>query len=65
MRAASAGKKDMVKFLIEQANASVDIVNATDGNTALLYAVDKIKNLKKMLMEQNIQTGMIFYLMSE
>ncbi len=41
MRAASAGKMEMVKFLIEDANAGVDIVNVTDGNTALLYAVDK------------------------
>ena len=58
MRAASAGKKDMVKFLIEQANASVDIVNATDGNTALLYAVDKNHHeIVEYLLEQgaNIQ----------
>jgi ankyrin repeat protein len=41
MRAAASGKVEMVKFLIEEAHAAVDIVHSQTGNTALLFAVEK------------------------
>ncbi len=58
MRAATTGKRDVIMYLVEKANATIDLVHPATGNTALLFAAEKNHSA---VVEYLLQKGANYY----